>query len=193
VDDALTAAEVEPLLLGRFGRPYIYIPLCRSTQKALPDDAPEGALAVTDEQTEGRGRLGRSWHAPAGTSILASLVLRPPVETARLPELTVVAGRAVAAAIAEQTGLTPALKFPNDVLVDGRKVAGILAEASEGRVVLGIGVNVNQAAAELPAETPTPPTSLRVELGRPVPRGPLLAAILLRLEHEVDAWLAAPA
>jgi BirA family biotin operon repressor/biotin-[acetyl-CoA-carboxylase] ligase len=193
VDDGLTAAEVKPLLQGRFGHPYIYVPTCPSTQRLLPVDAPEGALAVTDEQTEGRGRLGRSWQAPAGTSILCSLVLRPSVETARLPELTPLAGRAVAAAIAETTDLEPELKFPNDVLVGGRKVAGILAEASEGRVVLGIGVNVNQTSEQLPADTPTPATSLRIEAGRQVPRAPLLAAILLRLEQEIDAWLAAGA
>ena len=190
MDVGLTAAQVEPLLHGRFGRPYLYVPTCPSTQRLPPADAPEGALAVTDEQTEGRGRLGRTWHAPAGTSILCSLVLRPPVETARLPQLTVVAARAVAAAIAEETGLEPALKFPNDVLVAGRKVAGILAEASEGRVVLGIGINVNQTAEQLPAETATPATSLRVETGEKVRRAPLLAAVLLNLERELDAWLA---
>jgi BirA family biotin operon repressor/biotin-[acetyl-CoA-carboxylase] ligase len=192
VDDGLTAADMEPLLRGRFGRPYLFVERCPSTQRLLSEDAPEGAVAVTEEQTEGRGRLGRSWHAPAGTSILCSLVLRPPVETARLPELTVVAGRAVAAAIADVTGLEPSVKFPNDVLVGGRKVAGILAEASEGRVVLGIGVNVNQTEIELPAETAAPPSSLRIETGRPVPRAPLLAAILLRLERELDGWLAPP-
>ena len=191
MDDRLTAADVEPLLRGRFGRPCLFVERCPSTQRLLPDDAPEGTLAVTEEQTEGRGRLGRSWHAPAGTSILCSLVLRPAVETARLPELTVVAGRAVAAAIADLTGLDPSVKFPNDVLVGGRKVAGILAEASEGRVVLGIGVNVNQTEIELPAETAAPSSSLRIETGRSVPRAPLLAAILLRLERELDGWLAA--
>jgi BirA family biotin operon repressor/biotin-[acetyl-CoA-carboxylase] ligase len=192
VDDPLTAAEVEPLLRGRFGRPYLYAAQCASTQRLLPEDAPEGALAVTDEQTEGRGRLGRSWQAPAGTSILCSLLLRPPVETARLPELSLVAGRAVVDAIAETTGLAPTVKFPNDVLLDGRKVAGILAESSEGRVVLGIGVNVNQTEEQLPADAQTPPTSLRLALGEPQARAPLLATILFRLERELDAWLATP-
>jgi BirA family transcriptional regulator, biotin operon repressor / biotin---[acetyl-CoA-carboxylase] ligase len=191
VDDRLSAADVEPLLRGRLGRPYLFAETCESTQRLLAEDAPEGAVAVADEQTEGRGRLGRSWQAPAGTSILCSVVLRPAVETARLPELTVVAGRAVAAAIAEVTGLEASLKFPNDVLAGGRKAAGILAEASEGRVVLGIGVNVNQTEEQLPADTATPPTSLRIETGAPVRRAPLLAAILLHLEQELDGWLEA--
>ena len=192
MDDGLAADRVEPLLRGRFGRPYTYVERCASTQRLLAEDAPEGAVAVADEQTEGRGRLGRVWQAPAGTSLLCSVVLRPAVETARLPELSLVAGRAVAAAIAETTGLAPALKFPNDVLVGGRKVAGILAEASDGRVVLGIGVNVAQTAEQLPAGTPTPPTSLRLEAGAPPARAELLAAILVHLEREIDAWLAAP-
>ena len=100
---------------------------------------------AADEQTAGRGRLGRRWLAPAGTSLLCSLQLRPAVASERLPELTGVAARACAEAIAALTGLEPELKFPNDVLVGGRKVAGILAEAREERVVLGIGVNVNVA------------------------------------------------
>src|SRR4029077_9317542 len=100
------------------------------------------------------------------------------------------AGRAVAAALASVAGVEPTLKFPNDVLIDGRKVAGILAEASGGRVVLGIGVNVNQTAAELPADTVTPATSLREETGVPLDGAPILAAILARLETEYDDWLA---
>jgi BirA family biotin operon repressor/biotin-[acetyl-CoA-carboxylase] ligase len=149
----------------------------------------EGTVAVADEQTEGRGRLGRSWEAPAGTSIHVSILLRPPVEPPSLPELSLVAGGVVAEAIAEVTGIEPAIKFPNDVLIGGRKVAGILAEASEGRVVLGIGVNVNQSEDQLPAGARTTPTSLRLELGEPVERARLLAAILFRLERAYDAWV----
>src|SRR5712691_9966103 len=133
-----------PLLRGRFGREYRYAALCPSTQRLLAQDDAEGTIAVAEEQSEGRGRLGRAWQAPAGTSVLVSIVLLPSIEPSRLPELSLVAGGAVAEAIAEVTGLEPAIKFPNDVLIGGRKVAGILAEASNGRVVLGIGVNANQ-------------------------------------------------
>ena len=167
------------------------MPVCESTQRLLAPDAPEGALAVADAQTRGRGRLGRRWDAVPGTSLLCSLVLRPPVEPERLPELSLVAGRACAEAIAEITGLEPTIKFPNDVLLGGRKVAGILAEASGGRVVLGIGVNVNQDAEELPRGTRIPATSLRLEYGRPLDRGALLVALLARLEEHYDAWTAA--
>src|SRR6266550_9367443 len=156
----------------------------------LAGDDEEGAVAVAEEQTEGRGRLGRKWQAPAGTSVLVSVLLLPAVDAARLPELSLVAGNAVTEAIVEVTGLEPTIKFPNDVLIGGRKVAGILAESSEGRVVLGIGINANQTREQLPAKTQTEPTSLRLELGEPVNRVQLLAAILLQLERAYDEWVA---
>jgi BirA family transcriptional regulator, biotin operon repressor / biotin---[acetyl-CoA-carboxylase] ligase len=188
VADSLAPDAVRPLLRGRFGKVYRYAEVTVSTQRMLGEDSAEGAVAVTEEQTEGRGRLGRRWEAAPGSSILVSVLLLPPVEPPRLPELSLVAGGAVAQAIAEITGIEPAIKFPNDLLIGMRKVAGILAESSEGRVVLGIGVNVNQTAQELPADTLTPPTSLRVVLGEPVDRARLLAAILLHLERDYDAW-----
>jgi len=188
VADSLAPDAVRPLLRGRFGKVYRYAEVTPSTQRMLAEDSAEGAVAVAEEQTQGRGRLGRRWEAAAGSSILVSVLLVPPVEPPRLPELSLVAGGAVAQAIAEVTGIEPAIKFPNDLLIGMRKVAGILAESSEGRVVLGIGVNVNQTAQELPADTLTPPTSLRVVLGEPVDRAPLLAAILLHLERDYNAW-----
>ena len=189
--DSPLAAAVVPRLRGRLGRDYRFLARCASTQRLLPPDAPEGAVAVADEQTEGRGRLGRTWLAPAGTSVLCSVVLRPTVETARLPELSVVAGEACAAAIRAVTGLEPAIKLPNDVLVGGRKVAGVLAEASEGRVVLGIGINVHQSTDELPAGTDPPATALDLEVGSRVDRVELLVALLAELERSYDAWASA--
>ena len=190
MSDLLIPEAVVPLLRGRFGRPYRFVERTPSTQRLLGADDPEGAVAVADEQTEGRGRLGRQWLAPAGTSLLVSILLRPEVEPARLPELSLVAGRACADAIAAVTGLEPQVKFPNDVLLRGRKVAGILAEASEGRVVLGLGVNVAQEPGELPPDARTPATSLAIETGRAVDRGDLLVALLERLERRYDEWLA---
>jgi BirA family biotin operon repressor/biotin-[acetyl-CoA-carboxylase] ligase len=189
VGDSLAPDAVKPLLRGRFGDVYLYEELCTSTQRLLRGQTDEGTVAVAEEQTEGRGRLGRSWHAPARTSVLASVLLLPRVEPARLPELSLVAGGAVAEAIAEVGGLEPVIEFPNDVLVGGRKVAGILAESSEGRVILGIGVNANQTEEQLPEDARTEPTSLRLELGRPVDRAELLAEILARLERAYDAWV----
>jgi BirA family biotin operon repressor/biotin-[acetyl-CoA-carboxylase] ligase len=163
----------------------VFAEVCPSTQKLLGDEHAEGAVALTEEQTEGRGRLGRTWVSPPGVSLLFSVLLEPPVETARLPELTVVAGEAVREAIAEVTGLAPKVKLPNDILIGGRKTAGILAEAREGRVVLGIGVNVNLAESDLPE---TSATSLLVESGAEVDRAELLVEILDRLERHYDQW-----
>jgi BirA family transcriptional regulator, biotin operon repressor / biotin---[acetyl-CoA-carboxylase] ligase len=188
VADSLAPDAVTPLLRGRFGRIYRYAERAPSTQRLLTEDDTEGTVAVAEEQTEGRGRLGRSWQAPARSSVLMSVLLRPEVSSERLPELSLVAGGAVAQAIAEVTALEPAIKFPNDVLLGGRKVAGILAEASEGRVVLGVGVNANQTEHDLPEQTQHPPTSLRIELGAPVDRAALLAAILQQLELAYDVW-----
>ena len=180
---------VLPLLRGRLGKPYRFVERCPSTQRLLGDDDPEGATVAADEQTEGRGRLGRRWEAPPGRAILCSVLLRPDAPMALWPELSLVAGEAVAAALRGELGVDASLRYPNDVVVGGRKLVGVLPEARYGRVVLGIGVNVNQTAGELPRETAKPPTSLRIELGRELARAPLLAAILAELERGYDAWL----
>lgn len=184
----LDPEAVLPLLRGRLGRPYRFVASCPSTQRLLAENDPEGATAVTEYQSAGRGRLGRTWLAPPGRAILCSVLLRPTAPVARWPELSLVAGEAVAAALRRETGLPAELSHPNDVLVGGRKLVGVLPEASPGRVVLGVGVNVNQTADELPPDAAKPPTSLRVELGRELARAPLLAAILLELERRYDAW-----
>jgi len=177
--------EVVPLLRGRFGRPFTFVERCASTQRLL-DGAPEGAVAATDEQTEGRGRLGRSWHAPLGSSVLFSIVLVPPVPAERLAGLSPVAGEAVAEAVAAESGLATTVKHPNDVLIGGRKVCGILAEAlPDGGAVLGAGLNHRIPEESLPVPTAT---SLAVE-GVDADRALLLAAILERLEAHYDRWV----
>jgi BirA family biotin operon repressor/biotin-[acetyl-CoA-carboxylase] ligase len=175
---------VVPLLRGRLGRPYRFLPECPSTQREIGDDEPEGTTVATDHQTEGRGRLGRVWQDAPGRGLLVSVMLRPRVEMARWPELSLVAGAAVATAL----GAGAEVAHPNDVMIGGRKVAGVLPEATTGRVVLGIGVNVNQTEDELPLDAVKTPTSLRVELGREVERAPLLAAVLAELERRYEAW-----
>lgn len=137
---ALLPELVLPRLRGGFGRPYYHATETASTQRLAPADAPHGAVALAEHQTEGRGRLGRVWVDDPGAGLAFSLVLRPPPPLARWPELTLLAARAVAGSI----GPTAAVKDPNDVVVEGRKVAGILAEASD-HVVLGIGINVGSA------------------------------------------------
>jgi BirA family biotin operon repressor/biotin-[acetyl-CoA-carboxylase] ligase len=183
----LTAAALEPLLRGRFGRPYLWSESCPSTQNVLRgSDLPEGAVAVTEHQTSGRGREGRPWEDVAGKTLLLSLLLRPPTGTPT-HQLALVAGLAVAEAVEEQRD-TAAIKWPNDVLLEGRKVAGVLLESSGGEVVCGIGVNVAQAAHELPAGTRVAAGSLLSPAGRAPDRAELLAAFLEILEHRYDAW-----
>jgi BirA family biotin operon repressor/biotin-[acetyl-CoA-carboxylase] ligase len=191
MDDSPTREAVTALLRGRFGHDYVYAESTPSTQRLLPVDAPEGAVAVADEQTEGRGRLGRHWEAPAASSVLCSVQLRPPVDASRFPQLTVVGAEACRDAIEAVAGLDTELKAPNDVLVGGRKVAGVLGEASDGRIVLGIGINVNLSAEALPEDVRIPATSLLVETGQKVDRRELLAALLEALERRYDEWLAA--
>jgi BirA family biotin operon repressor/biotin-[acetyl-CoA-carboxylase] ligase len=166
------------------GQPRLDLDSCESTQLLVDTSLPEGALVVADHQTAGRGRLGRRWKAPAGTALLFSLLLKPPSER-RTPELSLVAGVAVADALEQTLGLSVQIKWPNDVMLRRRKVAGCLAEARDGAVVLGIGVNVGQTAAELPEGA----GSIRTLTGRPADRETLLAAILEHLERRYAAWL----
>lgn len=185
---ALTPEAVAAHLGGRFGTPYLYEPECESTQLLLlGSDLPEGAVAATDHQTAGRGRMGRSWIAPPGTSLLVSILLRPPPDR-HLPELSLVAALAVAETVEVVTSLAAQVKWPNDVMVNRRKVAGILAELSEGTVVVGIGLNTNQGLTDLPADTPTPPASLRTLTGTTYDRASLLGSLLSGLERMYDAW-----
>ncbi len=128
---------VLPALRGAYGREYHYAREAETTQRMLPASAVHGAVALAERQTAGRGRLGRTW---ADSGLMFSVALYPPPPIAGWPALTLVAAEAVAAAI----GREAAIKHPNDVLLRGRKVAGILAEASE-RVVVGIGINVGTA------------------------------------------------
>ena len=187
--DSLAPEVVLPRLRGRFGRPgYVYVERCPSTQRLLAG-ADEGGVAVAEEQTEGRGRLGRQWVAAPGTSVLFSVLLRPSVAVERLPELTPLAAEATAEALAEVAAVRPTLKEPNDVLIGERKVAGILGEARDGVVTLGIGINVNVPPGELPTETRLPATSLLAETGNRVDRAELLVTLLERLERRYDAWL----
>ena len=187
VADSLAPDAVAATLTGAFGRPYLYEETCTSTQQLLDAGLPEGAVAVCDEQTEGRGRLGRSWHAPRGTALLCSVLLRPP-SGRRQAELSLVGGMAAADAVERALGLAAQIKWPNDVMVNRRKVAGVVAEAQGETVVLGIGVNVNQTREELPADARVPAASLLTVDGVRRDRAPILATLLDRLELHYRRW-----
>ena len=185
--DALTPETVEPLLRGRFGRPLHYVERCESTQRLLDPTLAEGAAAVCDEQTSGRGRLGRAWNAPPGTAILCSVLLRPP-PTRAAAELSLVGGIAVAETAEAALKLSAQIKWPNDVLVNRRKVAGVLAETAGEAVVLGVGLNVNQTREQLPSDATVQPASLLTTDGARRERAPILADLLARLEQAYDRW-----
>jgi BirA family transcriptional regulator, biotin operon repressor / biotin---[acetyl-CoA-carboxylase] ligase len=185
--DSLAPDSVEPLLTGGFGRPYVYRERCESTQALLDGDAPEGSVAVCDEQTAGRGRRGRTWNAPAGTAVLMSVLLRPPPDR-RLPELSLVGGVVAALTVERATGLSAQIKWPNDVMLNRRKVAGILADAEGGTAVLGIGLNVNQRREQLPADAKVPAASLRTIDAVTRDRAAVLADLVLELERTYKLW-----
>jgi BirA family transcriptional regulator, biotin operon repressor / biotin---[acetyl-CoA-carboxylase] ligase len=165
------------------GEPRLDLESCESTQALVDTSLPEGALVVAGHQTAGRGRLGRTWEAPPGTAILCSLLLKPP-PARHAPELSLVAGVAVADMLERATGLSVQIKWPNDVMLRRRKVAGCLAEGRDGAVVLGIGVNVNQTSEELPEGA----GSLRTLTGREWDREELLASLLHDLDRRYAEW-----
>jgi BirA family transcriptional regulator, biotin operon repressor / biotin---[acetyl-CoA-carboxylase] ligase len=169
------------------GSPRRHEPECESTQLLLGPADPEGAIATTDHQTGGRGRRGRSWVEAPGTSVLVSVLLRPP-PTLPAPQLSLVGGVAAAIAVEDELGLAAQIKWPNDVMVDRRKVAGVLAEARDGVVVLGIGINVNQTRDQLPADARVAAASLRTIDGRVHDRQQLLESLLPTLDGLYARW-----
>lgn len=176
-------AALEPVLAGtHLGHPLRYFPSIGSTNTeamALAKaGATDGTLLLTDHQTAGRGRIGRTWQSLPGQQLQFSLILRPTFP----PHFLVMASAlAVMGAIHAETGLAATIKWPNDVLVAGRKVAGILIEASGESVVLGIGINVNSTLANLP-EVAARATTLADALGHPVSREALAATLLTSLD-----------
>ena len=186
------------------GRQHEWLAACASTNDVCAERARAGAAAglviAADAQTAGRGRLGRSWHSPPGDNLYVSLLLRPTRAPAEIPPLTLLAGAAVADAVAA-LGLLPRLKWPNDVqlvdrAVDGgvrrRKLAGILTEmatsgASVEHVVVGIGINVN--GTDFPPDIADRATSVALALGRGVARAQLLASVLNAFEPRYDDFV----
>jgi len=148
--------------------------------------AEEGTVLVAEHQEAGRGRLDRTWTSPPRAGLTVSFLVRPDVPAARRGWLPLLTGVALAESVGEATGVRASVKWPNDLLaLDGRKLAGILAEASSDAVVVGTGLNVNTGATELPDTG----TSLSVVTGAPVDRGPLLLAFLRAVERRYRAWV----
>jgi BirA family biotin operon repressor/biotin-[acetyl-CoA-carboxylase] ligase len=168
-----------------------------STNRYLIDEAragaAEGVVAVAQVQTAGRGRLGRTWTAPPGSSLLVSILLRPALDLSQAHLVTMAAGLAACEAVFTAADFAPSLKWPNDLIVGGRKLAGMLSEAevSDGHVdalVVGVGVNVNWR--DFPEEIAATATACNIEAGRPVDQDALLMALLERFDAHYDALLA---
>jgi BirA family biotin operon repressor/biotin-[acetyl-CoA-carboxylase] ligase len=189
--DNLSAGTIkEGLQTSCFGKEVIYLPSTTSTNRiakeAAQKDMQEGTLVITDHQTEGRGRLDRTWWSPPGKDLLFSLIFRPSLTTTQTFRLTVVSSLAIAEAIRQETGLETLIKWPNDIFIKGRKIAGILSElsgTSEGLeyVIVGIGINVNSDPKDC-AEIYQTATSLWRELRQEFPRLQLLTTVLAFME-----------
>lgn len=209
---ALRSGSSPPEGRPRLGHPVLFFPRVGSTNDVAHElaaaGAAEGLVVVADEQTAGRGRLDRRWWAPPGSSLLMSLLLRPPIPPMQAGQLTMCLGLGAVEAVEQVTGLRPSLKWPNDLLLDGRKLGGMLTElhlAGErlAYAVLGLGLNVNvslggdtranssgpEAGLCVPADVAGSAISLFSALGRPVSRAELLAHVLVHSETWYDRLL----
>ncbi len=197
IPDLLLPEILAPLVKGTMfaGRIHHYFRVGSTNAEAMDAasaGAPEGSVFLAEEQIAGRGRGGHAWSSAKSQGIYCSVILRPELAPADVLALSLAAGLAVVEAIDQTTGLKPDLRWPNDVLIDGKKVCGILTEmnAEPTRVrylVLGIGINVNQAS--FPASLPEA-TSLRVAAGRPFSRVELTRALLQSLDRQYRGFRA---
>lgn len=199
--DVMTKEELDSLIRTCWaGQNIVYYNATDSTNlriRQLGDEgAPHGTLAVADQQTAGRGRRGRAWDSPPGSSIYMSILLRPDILPDRAPVLTLVMALSVAEGIQKcvdlKEGARVQIKWPNDIIINGKKLVGILTEMSAqidyiDYVTVGVGINVNMT--EFPEEIEKTATSLRIECGHIVKRAPLIAAVMERLEENYGSFL----
>ncbi len=197
--DRVAAEEIQnELETESFGRNIRYEPVAKSTQILAHQwaraGAVEGSLVIADEQQEGKGRLGRTWHSPPRTGIWMSLILRPSIPLQQASHLTLLASVGVCMAIRKQTNLPITIKWPNDLLLHGKKVCGILTELRGDQdrinyVILGMGLNVNQTEEDFPVDLREIATSLAVEGGKKYSRANLIAQIMQELEEYYRLYL----
>lgn len=193
--DRLIAAGLRAGLAGqRIGSEIIVLEEASSTNdvawEAAEGGKPEGFVVFAERQTKGRGQYGRSWESAAYLGLWLSILLRPAMSLRDSPKLTIILAEVVADTIREETGVVPAIKWPNDVYVGQHKVAGVLVEgrtASEGGyvAVAGIGINVNQALDDFPGELRPTAGSLAMATGRKIDRPKLAIALLRNLEERI--------
>lgn len=190
--EKITADELRLGLKTNFiGKNVHYEESVESTQKIAHrlayENAPEGTIIIAEEQVSGRGRMDRKWHSPKYTGIWMSIILRPNIPLPKAPQLTLLAAVAIVQAIEDLTDLLPEIKWPNDILIRGKKVTGILTELEAeadriNSIIIGIGMNVNQTKEDFPCELQEIATSLFLEKGEKVSRSDLIKGIFMNLE-----------
>ncbi|WP_282034159.1 biotin--[acetyl-CoA-carboxylase] ligase [Metabacillus indicus] len=198
--DKISGNEIQLGLKTEFmGRHIHFEEVVASTQKIAHtlagDGALEGTLVVADQQTEGRGRLARAWYSPKQTGVWMSMILKPEIPINKTPQLTLLTAVALIQAIEEVTGLTPEIKWPNDILINGRKAVGILTElqAEADRVhsvIIGVGINVNHTKEQFPEELQHIATSLVEETGQQIDRAKLIQSVMIHFEKLYKSYLA---
>lgn len=197
--EKVTADEIRLGLQTDFlGRHIYYEESIDSTQKIAHrlayEGAPEGTIIIAEEQLAGKGRMARKWYSPKYTGVWMSMILRPNIPPPKAPQLTLIAAVAVVQAIQAMTSLTPQIKWPNDILINGKKVTGILtellAEADKiNAIIIGIGINVNQQMEDYPEELRAIATSLFIETGEKLQRAQLIRTLLLKIEQLYNLYL----
>ncbi|MFD1395005.1 biotin--[acetyl-CoA-carboxylase] ligase [Kroppenstedtia eburnea] len=197
--DRVAPEELKPhLFTDRFGQQIRYRQQVSSTQllahEWAREGAEEGSLVITEEQVQGRGRMGRNWVSPPRSGIWMSLILRPPIPLIQAPQLTLLTSVALTRALRKATDLEIRIKWPNDLLIRGRKICGILTETRGEQdqvqyVVVGMGINVNVTESSWPGELKKKATSLAIEGNTTYHRAKLIAGILKELEGLYDAYL----
>jgi BirA family transcriptional regulator, biotin operon repressor / biotin---[acetyl-CoA-carboxylase] ligase len=196
--DRLIATELSAALHGyRIGNEIVVVEETESTNdlvwKAVERGASEGFVVFAERQTKGRGQYGRRWESAPYLGLWFSVLLRPRLTLAESPKLTVLLAEAVAATIADETGCPPTIKWPNDICLSGRKVAGVLVEgrtAADGSyvAVAGIGINVNQTIDDFPDELRETAGSLAMATGKKIQRAKLAVALLRKVAQASCLW-----
>ncbi|MBM4278586.1 MAG: biotin--[acetyl-CoA-carboxylase] ligase [Deltaproteobacteria bacterium] len=197
--DLLTPAEVKPFLKTKWmGKKIHYFPSLDSTNSKAYElatrGAEEGEVVIAESQEKGRGRLGRNWFSPPSLNLYLSVILRPKIPPHQAPLITLMAAVATAGAIEKCSGLRPLIKWPNDILLRGGKVAGLLNEIQSETdrihfVILGIGVNLNLDEKAFPKEIRSVATSMKQEMGQAISRKEFLSSLLQQLEEWYAIYL----
>lgn len=186
------------LATEKFGKTIVFYEEIGSTndeaKRLAREGKPEGLLVLSDRQTAGKGRFGRKWHSPKNTGLYCSLILRPPIPPSKILQLTILAGVAVLETIQKETCLVCKLKWPNDVLINGKKVCGILTESTSKKdkvefAIMGIGININNRKEQFPDEICLSSTSLKIESGKDIVREKFLSSLLSHLEKNYAGFL----